>query len=130
MREARGRRLAGWAGAMAFFAAVTVSAGIAMAQPTFTSGSWGTADGGAVEVSDNGAYNMAFTDETTKTNIFSTGKLISKKPTSDGKLELILKPTAPTAAADTWVIDIDSSGNGELFAVKGGERHKAATLTK
>jgi hypothetical protein len=132
MRTASGRRPASLAGAFAFAAIFLFSPGLATAQtPAFTTGSWGTADGGAVEVKADGSYDMSFTDAETNASIFSTGKLISKKPTADGKLELTLKPSGQAgASADTYLIDVGADGNGELFAVVAGAKHKAAVLTK
>ena len=124
-----GRRLAGMAGALA---CVTVlAAGAAWAQPTFTDGNWETDDGGAVTIDKTGVFNILFTDQVTHANVFSTGKVVSKTPTADGKLELTLKPTAAVPGGiDGWVIDVGADGNGELYAVSKGERRKESNLTK
>ena len=124
-----GRRLASMAGALA---CVTIlAAGTAWAQPAFTAGDWATDDGGAVTVDKTGVFNILFTDQVTHANVFSTGKVVSKTPTADGKLELTLKPSAPVAGGiDSWVIDVGADGNGELYAVSKGERRKESNLTK
>ncbi|HEY3812366.1 MAG TPA: hypothetical protein VGL66_04010 [Caulobacteraceae bacterium] len=125
-----GRRLAGMAGAFACAAVLTAGAA-SWAQPAFTDGSWGTDDGGAVSIDKSGTFNVVFTDQETHANVFSTGKVISKKPTADGKLELTLKPTAPAAGGiDAWIVDVAADGNGELYAVSKGERRKESNLTK
>jgi hypothetical protein len=122
------RRSATMAGA-SVLSALLIPAGAASATPSFTSGSWGTQGGGAVEVKADGSYDMAFTDETTQQAVFSNGRLVSKKPNADGKLELTLKPAAK-GPVEYYVIVLEDSGNGVLLAVENGQRHKAAELTK
>jgi hypothetical protein len=129
MRDAPGRRLAARAGAVVFAATLALAAGMSAAQPAGEQ-SWGTADGGAVAIEADGTYNMAFTDEGTKASVFSDGKVTSKTTTADGKTEYMLKPAAPVAGVDSWVVDVDASGNGVLYAVSKGSRRQAATLTK
>ena len=124
-----GRRRLGKAGALV--CAAVLMAGAALAQPAFTEGNWGTDDGGAVSIDKSGVFNIAFTDQQTHANIFSTGKVVSKTPTSDGKLELTLKPSAPVPGdIDGWVVDVGADGNGELYAVSKGQRRKESNLTK
>ncbi|HWE44764.1 MAG TPA: hypothetical protein VG407_01940 [Caulobacteraceae bacterium] len=129
MGEKLGRRLAAMAGA--FLCAAVLTAGASWAQPSFTEGSWATDDGGAVSIDKSGVFNIAFTDPQTHDNIFSTGKLVSKAPTADGKLELTLKPASPVPGGITeWVVDVGADGNGELFAVANGQRRRESALTK
>jgi hypothetical protein len=124
-----GRRLAGMAGAFACAAVLTV--GAANAAPAFTEGSWGTDDGGAVSIDKSGVFNIAFTEAGTHANIFSTGKVVSKTQTPDGKLELTLKPSAPAPGGITeWVVDVGPDGNGTLYAVKNGARQQESALSK
>ena len=122
------RRSATLAGAFVL-SALLFPLGSASAATAFTSGSWGTQGGGAVEIKADGSYDMAFTDETTQQAVFSNGRLISKKPNAEGKLELTLKPMAK-GPVDYYVIVLEADGNGTLFAVQGGQRHKAAELSK
>lgn len=125
MRNALVRRAATLAGALLLSLFLIVHPAPASAA---ASGSWGTSDGGAVAVKADGSYDMAFTDAETGQSVFSTGRVVSRQTTSDGKVEMTLKPIG--GGTTTYVIEVDPDGNGTLYAVEGGARHKAADLTK
>ena len=93
MRKASRLRAASRACATTLALVLTFSAAAASAQPTFTSGDWGTSDGGVVVVKANGTYELAITDESNEKSIFSEGKVVDRKPSGD-KLVLTLKPNA------------------------------------
>lgn len=127
MRKALRLRAASTACAATIALVLAATAGMASAQPTFTSGDWGAPDGGVVVIKANGTYELAITDESNDKSIFSEGKVVDKKPTADGKLALTLKPTV---GGGTFVVEVAADGSAELFIVDGGGRHKAASLSK
>jgi hypothetical protein len=130
MRFAFGRRAGMLSRALGFVAVLcfvsVLGAHSASAQPTFKSGDWGTADGGAVAVKPDGSFDAAFTDSETSEAVFTTGKVVNRQAAGDS-LELTLKPNGKD---ETYVIVVHADGNAELFRVSGGARHKAAVLTK
>jgi hypothetical protein len=116
------------ASAAALSAVVLVCMVAAPASAQVTSGSWGTADGGAVSVKPNGTCEAAFTDASNGQSVYAIGKIVNRQTRPDGKTELTCKPT--TGGGTLYIIVAGADGTGELDVVEGGARHKAADLTK
>jgi hypothetical protein len=131
MRKASGRRATSIARVCAVSAFLLFQAGTVLAQaPVARAGSWGTGDGGGVEVKADGSYELVITDVETGANIYSTGRVVDRRAEPDGRQTITLKPRIG-GKGDTFVIELTPEGDGELFVLtSGGDRHKAATLRK
>ncbi|MBC6980261.1 hypothetical protein [Caulobacter sp. 17J80-11] len=102
-----------------------------LAQPS-GKGTWEAESGDFVEV-HNGTYSLAVSEQGDGGSVFSEGKVVDRKPTADGGLELTLKPNtiggASRAEYATMVLVISPDGaQAELFTVHGGARHSVIRL--
>ena len=100
----------------------------AVAQTPLAGGEWGNSAGDAVAIK-NGGFDVAITDATTSTSLFGSGRVVNRKLLDDGRTEFMLKPSG--GKIDMYVVDVTADGaTAEVFVVAGGDRHKAASLTK
>lgn len=118
--------------AAAFLISVFLAAPV-LAQPS-GKGAWEAENGDFVEV-HNGTYTLAVSEQGDGGSIFSEGRVVERRPTPDGGLELTLKPNSVGGAARaeyaTMVLVISADGSqAELFSVRGSSRHSICKLSQ
>ena len=117
-------------------AAILISAFLAspvLAQPS-GKGAWEADNGDFVEV-HNGTYTLAVSEEGDGGSIFSEGRVVDRRPTPDGGLELTLKANSVGGGARnefaTMVLVISADGaRAELYSLRGSERHIIRRLSQ
>jgi hypothetical protein len=132
MREASGRRATSSARALAFSIILLFQAGLAFAQaPVARAGAWSTDDGGVVNVTESGSYELVITDAETGASIYSSGRVADSRTEADGRVIVTLKPRVQTGGKnESFVMELGPEGNGDLFVLTSTGRHRAATLKK
>lgn len=118
--------------AAAFLISVFLASPV-LAQPS-GKGAWEAENGDFVEVK-NGTYTLAVSEQGDGGSVFSEGRVVDRKPTDDGGLELTLKPNTVGGQARaeyaTMVLVISADGTrAELFTVHGGARHSVIKLSQ
>ena len=118
--------------AAAFLISVLLASPV-LAQPA-GKGAWEADNGDFVEV-HNGTYTLAVSEQGDGGSIFSEGRVVERRPTSDGGLEMTLKPNsvggASRAEYATMVLVLSADGTqAELFSVRGGSRHSICKLAQ